>query len=91
MAEGDVLQIVVWSIIFAIALGMVGERARPIIVLCEALAETMFKFTNIVMKYAPIGVAAAMAYTVGARWNQSAVQPRLAGGHALHRACPVLR
>jgi Na+/H+-dicarboxylate symporter len=66
MAEGDVLQVVVWSIIFAIALGMVGERARPLIVLCEALAETMFKFTNIVMRYAPIGVAAAMAYTVGA-------------------------
>jgi len=66
MAEGDVLQVVVWSIIFAVALGMVGERARPIIVLCEALAETMFKFTNIVMRYAPVGVAAAMAYTVGA-------------------------
>jgi len=66
MAEGDVLQVVVWSIIFALSLGMVGERARPIIGLCEALAETMFKFTNIVMKYAPIGVAAAMAYTVGA-------------------------
>ena len=65
MAEGDVLQVVVWSIIFALSLGMVGERARPIIVFCEALAETMFKFTNIVMKYAPIGVAAAMAYTVG--------------------------
>ena len=65
MAEGDVLQVVVWSVIFALALGMVGERARPIIGLCEALAETMFKFTNIVMKYAPIGVAAAMAYTVG--------------------------
>ena len=32
---------------------------------CESLAETMFKFTNIVMKYAPIGVAAAMAYTIG--------------------------
>jgi proton glutamate symport protein len=66
MAEGDVLQVVVWSIIFAVALGMVGERARPIVVLCEALAETMFKFTNIVMRYAPVGVAAAMAYTVGA-------------------------
>jgi Na+/H+-dicarboxylate symporter len=66
MAEGDVLQVVVWSIIFAIALGMVGERARPIVVLCEAMAETMFKFTNIVMRYAPVGVAAAMAYTVGA-------------------------
>src|SRR6476659_9054390 len=65
MAEGDVLQIVVWSIIFAIALTMVGPKARPMIDFCESLAETMFKFTNIVMKYAPIGVAAAMAYTIG--------------------------
>ena len=65
MAEGDVLQIVVWSIIFAIALTMVGPKAKPMIEWCESLAETMFKFTNIVMNYAPIGVAAAMAYTVG--------------------------
>ncbi|PYR75656.1 MAG: dicarboxylate/amino acid:cation symporter [Acidobacteria bacterium] len=65
MAEGDVLQIVVWSLIFAIALTMVGPKARPMIEFCESLAETMFKFTNIVMKYAPIGVAAAMAYTIG--------------------------
>jgi proton glutamate symport protein len=65
MAEGDVLQIVTFSIIFAIALGMIGEKGRPIVVWCEALAETMFKFTNIVMHYAPIGVGAAIAYTVG--------------------------
>jgi len=65
MAEGDVLQVVVWSIIFAIALTMVGPKARPLIEFCESLAETMFKFTNIVMKYAPIGVASAMAYTIG--------------------------
>jgi proton glutamate symport protein len=65
MARGDVLQIVVWSLIFAIALGMIGEKGRPVVEFCESLAETMFKFTNIVMKYAPIGVAAAMAYTVG--------------------------
>src|SRR4051812_8653536 len=65
MAEGDVLQIVVWSIIFAISLTMIGEKARPIITWCESLAEAMFQFTNIVMKYAPIGVAAAMAYTIG--------------------------
>jgi len=65
MARGDVLQIVVFSIIFAIALGMLGEKGRPLVVFCETLAETMFKFTNIVMKYAPIGVAAAIAYTVG--------------------------
>jgi proton glutamate symport protein len=65
MAKGDVLQIVVFSIIFAIALGMIGEKGRPVVVWCEAVAETMFKFTNIVMHYAPIGVACAIAYTVG--------------------------
>jgi proton glutamate symport protein len=65
MAEGDVLQIVVFSILFAIALGMIGEKGRPMIAWCEAVAETMFKFTNIVMHYAPIGVGAAIAYTVG--------------------------
>jgi Na+/H+-dicarboxylate symporter len=65
MAEGDVLQIVVFSIFFAIALGMIGEKGRPVVEWCEAVAETMFKVTNIVMHYAPIGVGAAIAYTVG--------------------------
>jgi proton glutamate symport protein len=65
MARGDVLQIVVFSLFFGIALGMIGEKGRPVLAWCEALAETMFKFTNIVMHYAPIGVGAAIAYTVG--------------------------
>jgi proton glutamate symport protein len=65
MARGDVLQIVVFSIFFGIALGMIGEKGRPVLLWCEAVAETMFKFTNIVMHYAPIGVGAAIAYTVG--------------------------
>ena len=65
MARGDVLQIVVFSILFAVALGMLGERGRPVVQWCEVVAETMFKFTDIVMRYAPIGVGAAMAYTVG--------------------------
>ncbi|MCA1586473.1 MAG: cation:dicarboxylase symporter family transporter [Acidobacteria bacterium] len=65
MARGDVLQIVAFSIFFAIGLGMLGERGRPIITWCETLAETMFKVTDIVMRYAPIGVGAAIAYTVG--------------------------
>jgi proton glutamate symport protein len=65
MADGEVLQIVVFSIFFAIALNLLGERGRPIVSFCEVLAETMFKFTNIVMRYAPIGVGAAIAYTVG--------------------------
>jgi len=65
MATGDILQIVVFSIIFAIGLGMVGEKARPMIEWCESLTEAMFKVTNIVMLYAPIGVGAAIAYTIG--------------------------
>ncbi len=65
MAEGELLQLVVFSMVFAIALGMIGDKGRPIITFCESLAETMFKFTNLVMKYAPVGVGAAIAYTVG--------------------------
>jgi len=65
MARGDVLQIVVFSMFFGIALGMIGEKGRPVLAWCESVAETMFKFTNIVMHYAPIGVGAAIAYTVG--------------------------
>ena len=65
MARGDVLQIVVFSMFFGIALGMIGERGRPMVEWCEVLAETMFRFTHIVMHYAPIGVATAIAYTVG--------------------------
>lgn len=65
MAKGDVLQIVTFSMFFAIALGMIGEKAKPIVQWCESLAETMFKLTNIIMNYAPVGVAAALAYTIG--------------------------
>jgi len=66
VAEGQLLQIVVFSIIFGIALALVSEPKRqPMLRFAESLAETMFKFTNIVMLFAPIGVGAAIAYTVG--------------------------
>src|SRR3989440_11401602 len=66
VAEGQVLQIVVFSIIFAIALALLNEeKRRPMLAFCESLSETMFKFTNIVMLLAPVGVMGAMAYTVG--------------------------
>jgi proton glutamate symport protein len=65
VAENQVLQIVVFSIIFGIALAMVREdKRRPMLVFAESLAEVMFKFTNIVMLLAPFGVAGAIAYTV---------------------------
>src|SRR6266849_7106538 len=66
VAEGQVLQVVVFSIIFAIALALISEeKRRPMLAFCESLSEVMFKFTNIVMLFAPIGVAGAIAYTVG--------------------------
>ena len=65
MARGDVLQIVIFSMLFAVGLSMLGERGRPIVQWSEVLAETMFKVTHIIMLDAPIGVGAAIAYTVG--------------------------
>ena len=65
-AQNEVLQVVVWSILFGLGLTQVTGKAREVIVgLCAALAEVMFKFTGLVMKFAPIGVAAAIAFTVG--------------------------
>jgi proton glutamate symport protein len=66
VAEGQVLQVVVFSILFAMALALVPEpKRRPMLAFAESLSETMFKFTNIVMLAAPIGVFGAVAYTVG--------------------------
>ncbi|MRG46195.1 cation:dicarboxylase symporter family transporter [Chitinophaga sp. SYP-B3965] len=64
--HGDILPIVVFSVIFGISLLLVKEKFRgPMLGFCESLSEVMFKFTNIVMYYAPIGVGAAIAFTVG--------------------------
>ncbi len=65
-AENEVLQIVFWAIIFAIALTQIKEKHRHTLLEgLEALSEVMFKFVGIVMKFAPIGVGAAIAATVG--------------------------
>ena len=64
--EGQVLQIVVFSIFFGIAVALLKDRfRRPMVRFTEALSETMFKFTNIVMYFAPVAVFAAISYTVG--------------------------
>jgi proton glutamate symport protein len=65
-ASNEVLQIVFFSILFAVALSQVRGRPKEAMLgFCEGLAETMFKFTGIVMKFAPIGIGAAIAVTVG--------------------------
>lgn len=64
--QNQVLQVVFWSVIFAVALSRVRGRPKEAMLgFCEALAEVMFKFTAIVMKFAPIGIGAALAFTVG--------------------------
>jgi proton glutamate symport protein len=67
MARGDILQIVVFSTFFGIALAAIGERGRPVMDVLESLAQVMFRFTGYVMKFAPIGVMAAIAATVGGK------------------------
>jgi proton glutamate symport protein len=64
MARGDVLQIVAFSVLFAMAVSAVGEKGEPIIRAMESLSQVMFKFTNYVMMFAPIGVGAATAHTI---------------------------
>jgi proton glutamate symport protein len=65
MADGDVLGIVVFSVIFALAVTAIGKKAKPVVDWCQSLSDIMFRFTEYVMMFAPIGVGAAMAYTVG--------------------------
>src|SRR5437762_9224270 len=74
MVRGDVLQIVAFSVLFAMAVSAMGTRAAPILRGCDALSQVMFKFTNYVMMFAPIGVGAAMAHTIATNgltvlWN----------------------
>jgi len=65
-ARNEMLQIVLWSVLFAIGLTQVRGRPKETMLgFCEAVAEVMFKFTGIVMKFAPFAVAAALAVTVG--------------------------
>src|SRR5881398_3203203 len=65
MVRGDVLQIVAFGVLFALAVSAVGEKGQPIVRAMESLAQIMFKFTNYVRMFAPIGVGAAMAHTIG--------------------------
>ena len=65
-ARNDVLQVVIFSILFAIAATRVQEKSRRnLLEICESLSEVMFKFTGLVMWFAPLGVGAAVAVTIG--------------------------
>lgn len=66
IADNQILQVAVFAVIFGIALARISEKKRePMLRFCASLTDAMFAFTNIVMYFAPFGVGAAMAYTVG--------------------------
>ena len=67
MARGDVLQIVVFSVIFAVAVSLAGEAGRPLLDVCRSLARVMYRFTDLVMLAAPVGVFGAAASLVSSQ------------------------
>src|SRR4051794_14664407 len=65
MARGDILQLVVFSCFFGVALAAIGTRGAPVVTLLDAVAQVMFRVTGYVMRFAPLGVFGAMAGTIG--------------------------
>ena len=65
MADGNLLQIVVFSIFFALAICAIGKKAKPVVDILNSVSKIMFKFTEYVMLFAPMGIFGAIAYTVG--------------------------
>ncbi len=64
MAQNDVLQIVAFAILFGFGLAAVGEKGRVLLEALDGVAQVMFRFTEYVMLFAPIGIGAAMAHTI---------------------------
>ena len=64
-AEGDILQVLFFSVLFGVALAMVGDRGAPVMNFLQAITAPMFKLVEILMKAAPVGAFGAMAFTIG--------------------------
>lgn len=64
-AEGNVLQIIVFSTFFGVALNLAGEKAKSVVTFLEGVSSVMFRLTGIVMAFSPVGVFALMAWTTG--------------------------
>ncbi len=67
MARNDVLQVVVFAVLFALAVIAAGDAGKPVLAFFGSLTQVMFKFAGLIMKFAPVGVGAAIAVTVGAQ------------------------
>src|SRR5207247_415627 len=64
-AEGEILQVLFFAILFAFALFMLGERGKPVLNLIDIISHSLFNVVGIIMKAAPIGAFGAMAFTIG--------------------------
>jgi aerobic C4-dicarboxylate transport protein len=73
-SKGDILQVLLVSILFGFALSVIGTRAKPILDLLDSLTRTIFQIVNMLMRFAPIGAFGAMAFTVG-KYGMSALGP----------------
>ena len=78
MARGDILQIVVFSTFFGVALAAIGPKGQPVVDVLDTTAHVMFKVTGYVMAFAPIGVFAAIAATIGGKGARDPVHARQA-------------
>jgi len=74
LAAGNILQIIVFALGLGIALNLVGEKAKPVIAVFEGFAQAMYKLTELVMKFAPYGVFALMAWVAG-KYGMSVLLP----------------
>ena len=82
-AEGNILQVLFFSVLFGISLAAVGERGKPVLDFLQSMTNPMFKLVEILMKAAPIGAFGAMAFTIGKYGIASVAEPRDAGRHLL--------
>lgn len=66
-AQGEIIQVLFFAVLFAFALHMLGERGKPVMTLIDASMEIFFRIVAMVMRVAPIGAFGAMAYTIGSQ------------------------
>jgi aerobic C4-dicarboxylate transport protein len=75
-AKGDILQVLLVSILFGFALSALGARAKPLLDLLDSLSRAIFKIVNMLMRFAPLGAFGGMAFTVG-KYGLAALGPLL--------------